>query len=107
MIKTYINGIVSGITEYKGGTDASSDSIKQNSTTGAEPALIKINSSFGTVDVYNIRVFNKDLTDRQVLENYIATLATTEQKTNCYNNNIGLLDSNGKISVNNIESGNY
>lgn len=107
MIKTYINGIVSGITEYKGGTDASSDSIKQNSTTGAEPALIKINSSFGTVDVYNIRVFNKDLTDRQILENYIATLATTEQKTNCYNNNIGLLDSNGKISVNNIESGNY
>ena len=107
MIKTYINGIVSGITEYKGGTDASSDSIKQNSTTGAEPALIKINSLFGTVDIYNIRVFNKDLTDRQVLENYIATLATTEQKTNCYNNNIGLLDSNGKISINNIESGNY
>ena len=107
MIKTYINGIVSGITEYKGGADASSDSIKQNSTTGAEPALIKINSLSGTVDIYNIRVFNKDLTDRQVLENYIATLATTEQKTNCYNNNIGLLDSNGKISVNNIESGNY
>lgn len=107
MIKTYINGIVSGITEYKGGSDASSDSIKQNSTTGAEPALIKINSLFGTIDIYNVRVFNKDLTDRQVLENYIATLATTEQKTICYNNNIGLLDSNGKISVNNIESGNY
>ena len=107
MIKTYINGIVSGITEYKGGTDASSDSIKQNSTTGADPALIKINSLFGTVDIYNIRVFNKDLTDRQVLENYIATLGTTEQKTECYNSNIGLLDSNGKISINNIESGNY
>ena len=103
MIKTYINGIVSGITEYTG----NSDSILQNNTTGAEPALIKINSNVGTVDLYNIRVFNKVLSDRQVLENYIATLPTTEEKASCYANNIGLLDSTGEISVNNIESGNY
>ncbi len=103
MIKTYINGIVSGISEYTG----SSDSIAQNSTTGSEPALIKIGSNTGAVDIYNIRVFNKDLTDRQVLENYIATLPTTEEKATSYANNIGLLDSYGIISVNNIESGNY
>ena len=105
MIKTYINGIVSGISEYTGGTN--SDSIAQNETLGAEKALIKINSNTGTVDVYNIRVFDKVLSDRQVLENYIATLATTEEKSAVYNNNIGLLDSNGSISINNIESGNY
>lgn len=107
MIKTYINGIVSGITEYVGGSDAKSDSIAQNTTAGALPALIKIDSTNGVVDFYNIRVFDKDLTDRQVLENYIATLPTSEQKTACYNSNIGLLDSNGQISINNIESGNY
>lgn len=107
MIKTYINGIVSGITEYTGGSTANSDSIAQNSTAGAEPALIKINSNSGVVDLYNIRVFDKTLSDRQVLENYIATLPTTIEKSQAYENNIGLLDSTGKISVNNIESGNY
>ena len=105
MIKTYINGIVSGISEYTGGMN--SDSIAQNETTGAEKALIKIGSETGTVDLYNIRVFDKVLSDRQVLENYIATLPTTEDKVSAYANNIGLLDSNGEISVNNIESGNY
>lgn len=107
MIKTYINGIVSGITQYTGGSDASSDSIAQNETEGIEPALIKVNSTAATIDLYNIRIFNKDLSDRQVLENYIATLGTIEERTACYNSNIGLLDSQGKISVTNIENGNY
>ena len=108
MIKTYINGIISGITEYTGGGDANSDSIAQNSTTDAtEPALLKINSDVGVVDLYNIRVFDKALSDRQVLENYIATLPTTEEKTAVYQNNIGILDPDGNISVNNIESGKY
>jgi hypothetical protein len=65
MIKTYINGIISGITEYTGGlNDANSDSIAQNTTAGSEPALLKIASDAGTVDLYNVRVFNKVLSDR-------------------------------------------
>lgn len=108
MIKTYINGIISGITEYTGGlNDANSDSIAQNTTAGSEPALLKIASDVGTVDLYNVRVFNKVLSDRQVLENYIATLPTTEEKTKVYQDNIGLLDFSGNISVANIESGKY
>ena len=107
MIKTFINGIVSGISQYTGG-NINSDSIAQNETVGIEHALLKINSEHGTVDLYNIRVYDKPLDDRTVLNNYIATLDTLEQKTLVAASNIGLLDtSTGKISMNEIESGRY
>ena len=101
LIKTYINGIISGIAEYN-----PTDSIAQNATLDADPALIKVNTSAATVDLYNIRVYNKTLTDEEILKNYIATLPTTEEKTTVYNSNIMLLE-DGQISVNSIENGTY
>ena len=58
----YINGILSGSVQYPEGDDFSQTS----------PVDIAIGSNECTVDIYNIRVYDNDLTRYQVLDNWIA-----------------------------------
>jgi len=61
MIKTYLNGILSGITEY----DPSDDMIENSN----DVAKLIIDSTYGIIDIYNIRVYTTDLDARTILEN--------------------------------------
>jgi len=62
LIMIYINGIMSGVVQYPDDDDFSQQT----------PVDISIGSNSCTTDVYNIRVYDNDLTRYQVLENWIA-----------------------------------
>jgi hypothetical protein len=81
-----------------------SDSMEENRLS---PAKIIIDSTHGDIDIYNIRVYKKPLDDKAVLDNYIATLPSPEDRVNKYNDNNGLLDNDNNISIETVESGDY
>lgn len=99
MIKTYLNGIRSGITFY-----SRTDEMMQNKQ---DPAKIIFDSTFGNIDIYNIRIYKKPLAAKEVLDNYIATCGTIAERVEKYKSNEGLLDREYNISVEAIESGEY
>ena len=98
MIRTYLNGKVSGITQY----DKTEDSLQDNP---ADKARLIIDSTHGIIDIYNIRVYKSTtITSNNVIDNYIATYGTTAQKTAKYEDNNAVFDSSyNTISVLNIE----
>jgi hypothetical protein len=55
----YINGVASGAMQYPTGDDFAQKT----------PSYITIGSSEAIVDIYNIRVYNAALTNRQVVNN--------------------------------------
>lgn len=77
IIWMYINGIASGAMQYP--TD---DTFKQES-----PSYITIGSSEAIVDIYNIRVYNSALTNKQVVNNWIADTADAADKAYRFNHN--------------------
>lgn len=93
LIYTYINGIISGIKQYAGGDNP--DAFNQ-----LVPVGITINgANENIVDVYNIRVYNDNLTTQQVLNNYIADLADIDKKLELYYKN-NILNESGQIPYN-------
>ena len=61
-IYCYINGVMSGVVQYPDGDDFSQ----------VIPADITIGSSYCTMDVYCIRIYDNDLSAQQMEENWIA-----------------------------------
>jgi hypothetical protein len=70
LILCYINGIMSGAAQY-----TEEDDFSQTSPVG-----ITIGSNFCTADVYNIRVYDNNLTRHQVLDNWIADTQNPDEK---------------------------
>lgn len=62
LIYCYINGILSGVTQYP-----ELDNFAQST-----PVNISIGSNLATVDIYTIRIYDNDLPMRQMEENWIA-----------------------------------
>lgn len=62
-ISMYINGVMSGVTQYS--------NISEKLPTSAN--AIKINSQYCDIDLYNIRVYNKVLNSNEIVQNYIAS----------------------------------
>jgi hypothetical protein len=87
----YINGILSGVSRYPDG-----DSFQQ---TPAVP--ITIGSNDATVDVYNIRIYNNNLTRKQIVNNWIADTRDPVLKAQRFKHNDNYNDEN-KISLDKI-----
>ena len=64
LIFVYINGIMSGVVQYP---DGAGERFSQ-----PVPVEISIGSNDCAVDLYNIRIYDNDLTRRQILGNWIA-----------------------------------
>lgn len=77
IIWMYINGVASGAMQYPSG-----DTFEQK-----QKSYITIGSSEATVDIYNIRVYNSALTNRQVVNNWIADTADAALKAYRFNHN--------------------
>lgn len=92
LIKTFINGIQSGLKQYPVGDD-----FTQN-----RPVNISINPNEGDIDIYSIRVYNQDLNDKQMLNNYMYDLPLAEKIQAVTRNNI--LDDYGKVSYAKIKT---
>jgi hypothetical protein len=88
LIYIFLNGIMCGATQYP--TD---DNFSQGT-----PVNISIGSSYCTIDLYNIRVYNNNLTRYQVLDNWIADTQDIEEKIKRYTRN-NIYDAYGNIVI--------
>lgn len=92
-IYCYINGIISGLIRYP-----STDIFYQN------PAVdIKIGSSDAIVDLYRIRIYDKDLSRFQVVNNWIADMQDGQQLLNEYNRN-AIYDDSDNLDLEKIKT---
>lgn len=88
LVYIYINGVMSGVIQYP--TD---DDFTQGSPVG-----ISIGSDYCTVDIYNIRVYDNDLTRYQILTNWIADTQDINQMLDRYERN-NVFDDYGAIVI--------
>ena len=77
LVYIYINGIMSGVAQYP-----SNDNFQQTTPVG-----ITIGNSDCTVDIYNIRVYDSDLTQYDLLQNYMADMDDYDRKVGIYRKN--------------------
>ena len=87
LLYIYINGIISGVIRYADG-----DNFAQYN-----PAPISIGSSECTVDLYNIRVYNRALSSEEIVTNWIADTQDVNEMMARYERND--IRENGEISM--------
>ena len=87
----YINGIMTGVAHYPENDDFSQ----------LNPVDITIGSDFCTTDIYNIRVYDTDLTRYQVLDNWIADTQDSEEKLERFLRN-QIYDAYGRVVIQNL-----
>lgn len=89
----YINGILSGSVQYP-----DSDDFSQTS-----PVYITIGSSECTTDIYNIRVYDNDLTRYQILDNWIADTQVGLLRKDRYERN-NIYDAYGQVTIETLKA---
>lgn len=77
LIYIYINGVLSGVAQYP-----NDDNFQQ-----ASPVGIMVGSNDCTVDLFNIRIYDNNLTEYQLLDNYIADIDDYDKKITVYDRN--------------------
>lgn len=88
LLLCYINGIMSGAVQYP-----ADDDFSQN-----DPVGITIGSNDCTTDLYNIRVYDNDLTRHQILDNWIADTQNQDEKISRYLRN-QIYDAYGRVVI--------
>lgn len=91
LLYIYINGIMSGVKQYPADDDFSQ----------TVPQDILIGSNDCTIDIYNIRIYDNDLTRFQVVDNWIADTQDGELKYQRYLRN-NIFDAYGSIIIENL-----
>ena len=91
LLSIYINGIMSGVTQYPDDDDFSQ----------VDPVGISIGSNECTTDIYCIRIYNTNLSRYQILDNWIADTQDIETMIERYNRN-NIFDDYGNISINKL-----
>lgn len=87
LIYIYINGILSGVAQYP-----AEDNFQQ-----VVPCDIVIGSNACSVDLFNIRIYDNNLTEYQMLDNYIGDIDDYDRKVEVYERN-QVYDEYGNIS---------
>ena len=93
LIYIYTNGIMSGTVQYP--TD---DDFSQ-----VDPVGITIGSNYCTTDIYNIRVYDNDLSRFQILENWMADTQNIEDLLYRYHHN-DVYDEYGQVAIDKLPS---
>lgn len=93
LIYCYINGIMSGVTQYPNDDDFSQ----------TNPVDITIGSNDCTVDLYCVRVYDNDLTREQILTNWVADTQDGATLVERYTRN-NIYDDYGKVAINKLPS---
>lgn len=88
LLLTYINGVASGVVQYP-----QNDNFAQ-----ASPVNITLGADGITLDVYNIRVYDNDLTRYQVLDNWIADSQDVDLLMERYRHN-DVYDEYGQVVI--------
>lgn len=93
LIRTFINGVLSGLAQYPINDDFSQST----------PVGITINPDGGSVDIYKIRIYNTALTDRDMLNNYIADIDSVGDKVLAYTEN-DIFNANGEVLFSKVKT---
>ena len=97
-VYTYLNGVLSGIMKMDSGESFLDD--RQN------PSLLEIDSTFGDIFVYNIRVYRSASDSRAIINNYIADLVDIDEKIELYKVN-NIFTDDGLINIKAIQDLSY
>lgn len=89
IVYTYINGVISGITNY----DAQ-DAFLQNGTAQDSVPQLVFDSSDADIYIYNFRVYNSVLYSQDILRNYLATIGDLQTSAQKWSKNNILENSN-------------
>ena len=100
---TYLNGILSGIGRISANSSVSHESFIQMPS---YPAKFVVDSTYGDIDLYNVRFYRNGLSKRTVVNNWIADLTDIDQKIELYKEN-NILEDDGSISLKAIQDINY
>lgn len=93
LLLIYINGVASGVIQYPDDDDFSQ----------VTPVNITAGHPMCTVDLYNIRIYDNDLTRYQVLDNWIADTQVGSELIDRYNHN-NVYDEYGNIVIEKLPS---
>ena len=93
LLMLYINGIMSGVIQYP-----ADDNFSQQNPVG-----ITIGNSNCATDIYNIRVYDNDLTRYQILDNWIADTQDVGTMLDRYSHN-RVYDDYGALTIDNLPS---
>ena len=93
LMLVYIDGIMSRAVQY-----ASGENFKQST-----PANISIGSNDCSIDIYNIRVYNNNLTANQIINNWIADSQSGSDKLERYTRN-NILNDNEEITIESLNN---
>lgn len=88
LLLIYINGIASGVVQYPDNDDFS----QQN------PVNITLGADDITLDIYNIRIYDNNLTRYQILDNWIADTQLITEKIRRYEHN-NIYDEYGQVII--------
>lgn len=99
MVLTYLNGIVSNVTNYSAKVDGIA-------THNDVPELFTVDSAAAEICLYGVRFYNSPLDESTILNNVEASLSTKEEKTEKYLQNL-VYDAKGKISLGKIQELSY
>lgn len=92
MIYVYVDGILSGAIQYA----ADNDSFTQDDTVG-----LTIGSGDCGLDLYKLRIYNRSLSRREQLNNFINDTSLISEKESIYKRN-NIFNSDGQIDVNKL-----
>ena len=101
LILTYLNGIVSNVSTYTKDAEHFVDAGADGST----PGTLVINSQYGEIDFYGIRIYASALDQATVLGNYQASLNTLAEREASFNSN-SILTKN-KVDLRYMEAEDY
>lgn len=88
-VETYVNGVLSGIMNVD-----SDDNLKSAAN---RPAILTLDSTYGDLFIYGIRVYRTHLSSRTIINNHIASIPSITDRAIAYKENT-ISDGNGKIS---------
>jgi len=88
LVLVYVNGAASGVVQYPQDDDFSQQT----------PVGISIGSNQCTIDIYNIRVYDNDLTRYQILDNWIADAQSGAEMLDRYTHN-NIYDEYGNVVI--------
>ena len=100
---TYLNGILSGIGRMSASSATNHESFIQSTS---YPAIFTVDSTYGDIDLYNVRFYRNGLSKRTVVNNWIADLTDIDQRIELYKEN-NILEDDGSISLKAIQDVSY
>ena len=94
LIRTYIDGVLSGLTQY-----VSTDNLQQTDAVG-----ITLNPDEEEINIYCIRVYDRALSSEEILNNYIYDISDNARKIAEYTSNQIYDASTGEVSYTKLKS---